>query len=961
MSKSGESNTPERSRPGNIATPGTSKVTVDPGKSKDLLMGSGGFYVGSRTYQTPVSFSTTKKLTGHEAITSIAKAAVYKTNTGSKGAVDLPEEILGLAKKLFQDEEEAIKASDDEQKAAVDDIISPKNLSTIAKINPDIGVKLQKTLTHFINEKDIILGASKFADENMVLKEKDESNVLVIEAADGNPFGLLDNSFTKNDDSALNESLLQGVDENSSMEDIEESPRDESFQEDGSDVNDDVQNSDQDDSFTMNGQFATFDPDESFTINGQFHHYDQDDSFEIATRDDGPKRYLNVGEIPLNQVITNRVSKVCTDFIWDLDEILKDIKSFKVPKAAAENGGDVIATKTIKEELSDIQKSIGKNITDKTKKTTLTKAIKKQLPENLGLDVCLSPQQKEAHALYKNQLNQVPNDLQKVFILQFYDTHAIPRPQVATPAEDAKSDSASKGEDYQYVRSLVHNLNQASLNESEFVSNILGIGESFEEKKSGFDEETSSEKKKGSDKEYFAYRVVWNQYERDGVLIDVPEITFLQRSGGKRPDTELGDGHQGDHVTAYAACLHSFINTMLPLDKYDGLVAKVEPMLQSCFVKNISNDEDLATLHSMTISDDERRNFRETTLVQQEDQFIDRLIKHYQIDCACSYICTKLSECLERVNKEVGGSMKNKMNIDGLRIEASTGGHNEGDVLDKLGELSRFLSFTKLSKEFGELLEQDPDCEGMDSRRSANLRHRKEHCDSQIAQMDPELESNKYSIINECLEICFDFDINFALFLHGKGELTNEKIGLDEENQYVKDLLEGAVKRHFRIIGIALAPILANDETIDIGQVCSNFLSSLSDQYSQEYDRILKKDSDKKYILTESEQEQLENLNQELASYSGEAQEVAKVLWAVGMSAEDTLLNSLKEILKKTVALVSMKTSDTPNVENTGSRRMEDFSDIVVEEEETPSSSTFNRERENLGAILDHDNGKPRS
>ncbi len=580
-----------------------------------------------------------------------------------------------------------------------------------------------------------------------------------------------------------------------------------------------------------------------------------------------------VGEVNLQEVLEKRILWSCTNFIWDLDSVLDEIKTLKLPKSSekspAKNKTLFAEIKSLKSEIS---KTNASSLGDVDHLNDLINELKKNF-EGTQL-------KKDFEQALKNEPSPEQYNLIAKCRTELLDGLKV---MGATAYVKPASSITISAENETYISFLQTTLKTESHSKSRITQNIPENPDDGSDRK---DEATTSPV---SEREYFAYRVYWKDFGEGENHIRIPEVHFMVRSGGTRPNTELEDEHQGDHVTAYAACLQNFINSILPLEKYDNLLDKVNTLLQSCFE---DTEDGFESLTDGIIVDDGRREFRETIENIEDRTVLDRLIKSYQIDHACSQVCQIASKFLEKLNKDRGGSIPNKLEIGGINVVASTGGNNEGDSLLALEKLSKHISLNKLSQELEEKINNTSSSD------KSQLRYRLQHCESEKNALgafktseDGSIDS--FGIINDALVTCFDFDVNFALLLKEYDKLRcNDGVGM---------LFLGAIKRHFNIMGVALVSILKEDDTNttekNCKRVCNNFIQSLLEKNEAPYTRTMK---------AKPQNEGIQDLNAKLSSFSDDRKLIFNNILKDAPIYEISLSDELASILEQKIEIADL-------------------------------------------------------
>lgn len=574
----------------------------------------------------------------------------------------------------------------------------------------------------------------------------------------------------------------------------------------------------------------------------------------------GDARYA-ISNNRLKKILKREILWTCSDFMWDLDEILFQIKPQKEASAAATpKAGDKEKKSLLakKEEKSLLVRMWGelKSLEDKEDKEGLPELMAKiyaaltasafsgsakEMPLKSTDDVVTltqrTPSPLKDRDFSEEQLEVIQNQLR---IIADFKAEKFPKPDLSSSIGD---DAVS--------RSLKAALKSPTSTSSG--SNSRGSSSSSRGANEGRESYDMNS-------EFFAYRVLWDEAKLR------PAIQFKVQSGKKRPKGASEDGHQGDHVTAYAVYLENFFSCVSPIVEYQDLSGVVGMML-SLAVQDGATSQ--TSFDQEVVTNDTRREFaeeRKKIAPDAEIVALNFLIKSYQIDRACRSTCLIATKYLKAINQELGSSIPNIINV-GESIEAattvnlSTGSANEDAFISKLRDVTTYVlthsKINSLEKEIEDLRQNT----SLDvQNRVANLTAQLGFCQTRQAELlskaggapsenplslqslqnilsgasssaeaaTSQSQPNDARIANFIKEValksmkaCFDFDPAFYLLLLGNDYDATSSVALP---------FQGVIERHFRIMGVAVAPLLsfcAESENI-CEKIVDEFITHLS-------------------------------------------------------------------------------------------------------------------------------------
>ncbi len=727
----------------------------------------------------------------------------------------------------------------------------------------------------------------------------------------------------------------------------------------------------------------------------------------------------SIGKMQLTQILKQEILWTCSDFIWGLDEILFQIKPEKDEKkddlapakakpidkgqlgslakiwgALKQLSKDTNAVKGLPTLITAVHDALAEILTgDMQKYMPLTKpgedaALTNKIPSSLPQNHTLTPEQLEVIQGQIKIIEDFRNSLPK-----------------SAPSSSSSDDTVS--------RTLKKALRSSSSggSSSSTSSNSSGASSSA----GGTSAEQNNEQESyDMSSEFFAYRVLWGETRSS------PEIQFNVQSGKKRPKGVSDDDHQGDHVTAYAVYLENFFSCISPIVEYQNLPRVVGGMLslatESGKASETSSDQEV-------IADNKRRGFREERrregVLNTEIAALDFLIKSYQIDHACRNACLTATQYLKTINKELGSSIPNIVNVSvalksATTISLSTGGADEDTFMNQLRDVTTYVlthfKINGLGKEI-EDLRQDQSADAQ--KRVTNLSAQLESCRTRQAELlsrqkgvaEDRLSLRKLQTILSgsssssaaassdqsyegitldtfikevalnSMKACFDFDPAFYLLL------TNP-----DRTHFFSREFQGVIGRHFRIMGVALAPLLSSYvESKNIcGEIADGFIAHLSakEVFDRTYREMTPTQKNVPLILLtpessggsssgdskkqSSSQENIASLRRQIKEFREKIKpEVAKFFQGLRVEGlgEPSLQQEFVNILKQRAEAYQAVT--TQNVKGINSSKKGGGSSLFGDDDDTDtpkssssasSSSTASKPPRSTSSLLSYDN-----
>ena len=566
----------------------------------------------------------------------------------------------------------------------------------------------------------------------------------------------------------------------------------------------------------------------------------------------------------LRKILKQEILWTCSDFMWDLDEILFQIKPQKeasaaaTPKARDKEKKSLLAKMWGELKSLDAQEGLPELMTN-----TYAALISSPF---LGAEMEM-PLIKNGEAITRTRTPPAPLPKDRDFSEEQLEAIQNQLKIIAAFKEEVlpKPDSSSSIGDDVVSRSLKASLKSPTSTSSS--SNSRGSSSSSRGANEGRESYDMNS-------EFFAYRVLWDEAKLR------PAIQFKVQSGKKRPKGASEDAHQGDHVTAYAVYLENFFSCVSPIVEYQDLPMVVGEMLSLAAQGGATSQ---TSFDQVLVTNNARRKFREEKKEEgapdAEIAALNFLIKSYQINHACRETCLIATKYLKAINRELGSSIPNIINV-GESIKAattvtlSTGSADEDTFISQLRDVTTYVlthsKINSLGKEIGDLGQNTrPDIQN----RVANLTVQQSFCQARQAELlskpggtprenhlslqslqnilsgasssaeaatsqsQPDgarIDNFIKEVALNSMKACFDFDPNFYLLLLGNDYDATSKVAV---------AFQGVIERHFRIMGVAVAPLLsfcAESENI-CDKIVDEFITNLSAKtdFSRTY-RVMK-------------------------------------------------------------------------------------------------------------------------